>query len=189
MEKYIMTYPEAPVERQVNAQQANGIIQGRIWTGGTNLLENMKDIFAQSEGPVMILEDDVWPCSHFNDRVNHILDLVGDKELINFFHMPSNNLRGIHQCKPHGYMYNQCTYYPSWFIESFLENYNYLKSEFAWYDHHNDSAAVIGAMLKMLNRDFYCVFPYLVKTIDAKSTLGHGMVFPQNKDFIDDSQS
>lgn len=188
--KVIMTYPEAPAERMANAQELSNKLNGTIFLGGKNLCLNFKNMFSQNQGnSILILEDDVSVCNNFTEKVEEIINRKPDS-IINFYFPIFNGYKGLHKIQgTEHFSYNQCVYFPSWFLDAYIDNYSKLIKDYEKLYKHNDSAAMIGSLIKMYQEDFYAYFPYLVKTNKYVSTLNHRLDPVQNKYFIDDIQS
>lgn len=184
--KAIMTYSEAPIERISNAQNLVNDTEGVPFIGGRNLCLNFRNLFNQYQGnPLLILEDDVTVCKDFVNKAEDIISRKPDF-VINFFFPALNRYKGLHKMSGLHYSYNQCTYFPSWFLDAYLDNYSKLIKDYEDDYKHNDSASLISDLIKVYQEDFYAYFPYLVKTNKYKSTLNHRLDPAQNRYFIDD---
>lgn len=184
--KAIMTYSEAPIERMSNAQNLADDTDAVPFIGGTNLPLNFRNLFTQYQGnSLLVLEDDVTVCKDFVNKTEEIIARKPDS-VINFFFPVINRYKGLHKMAGLHYSYNQCAYFPSWFLDAYLDNYSKLIQDYEYAYKHNNSADLISYLIKIYQEDFYAYFPYLVKTNKYKSTLNHRLDPVQNKDFIDD---
>lgn len=186
--KAIMTFEDAPLERISNAQELTYATQGNPFIGGKNLCLNLKNLFTQYQGnPLIMLEDDVTVCNDFNHKVEKVIEQKPDA-VINFFYPLPDKYRGLHKMEGIHYAYNQCVYFPAWFLDAYLDNYEKLTRECISDYRRNKSASVLDHLIRIYGRAFYAYFPYLVKCNNYRSTLGHDNPWVQNRDFIDDYQ-
>ena len=186
--KAIMTFSDAPLERISNAQELTYATQGNPFIGGKNLCLNLKNLFDQYQGnPLIMLEDDIEVCTDFSTKVEDVINQKPDS-VINFFFPIATNYKGLHKAIGKSYCFNQCVYFPSWFLDAYLDNYDKLIKDCSNDYKRNNSARILGYLLGAYNRDFYAYFPYLVKAKEFRSTLKHDNTPAQNRDFIDDYQ-
>jgi hypothetical protein len=173
MKIIINTFENAPQERLDNA---NTLLQtlteagadAEIFTGGTNLVQNIVDIAnIYKDTDILLIEDDVQLCTDFLQEIQNAIEVLPNR-VINF-HYNERSVSKISVLASSRYAYNQCVYLPR-HVLLFLTQYS---SEFLrkYPVYSNDSARYISFVLNACLENFVVYRPELVKHLQFDSTL------------------
>lgn len=180
MKTFIMTFENAPEERQENALNLANQLNGEVFVGSTNLWDNFVSICAEvpeNEGLVLV-EDDVKVSSKFNPK-------EGD-EIVHYFYPVKGNYNALYKIKGQNYCFNQLVYFPSWFVQFIKDNSEIVKTKLKSFYENNRTDNIIAIILRELGRDFLASSKTFAFALDFESTLNHSNEFAQNENYIGD---
>lgn len=132
---------------------------------------------------VIWLEDDVELCNNFKEKIENEIEFFGNKELINFFYAPINNMydssffskdsRSAYR-DGKSFLWNQCVFIPKGFLNYFIYYYNNNFKNFNFFDPEKfNYDNCIAYSLDKMKQKYWLIRPSLVQHNSKNSVLGH----------------
>lgn len=182
MKTVIFTFADAPDERAQNARKLKDQLNAEIFNGGTDTVKNLADLCRTYEDDLLILEDDVEPCSDFKVYTDTIIQKYPET-VINFHFntFPKGDIKEtviiegkdfkIYEVPGSKYIWNQCFYLPSNVRKLIIDSEKDFRKTYPYYVRTKQQDVYVAHSIRDLT--FMAVYPSLVNHLDFGSTIRH----------------
>lgn len=180
-----MTYKDAPKERLSNAYKLSKELKEfntEVYLGGTRYLDNMYNVFKSNIGKddLLMLEDDVYLCDNFIDRVEKAKDEFPDT-VINFFNLHYNTKEPLYMS------FTQWTECQCYFVPRRLlaQLSLYYKAFIKLAPKSYECNIADNYMRYCLRENYVLYYPSLVQQYPFNSVIFEGRIDTQSKTFLE----